>query len=633
MASPSTRTLATLALLGSLSALGDARPATQSPATARVVARIDGVDVERRAYEDWLLLERGEVMAPALVEEVVLERMASELGAAVDPSAVAAQLDDEIATRVENAFGGDAAAWVAELQLSRSTEAGYRNQRGREIRLDLLGKEITRVGRVVPDSKVVREWESSHGPNGVRARVRALFLSIELVTPEGGWPVEERRAALERAQAQATERMTELLDRVHDGSASFSDLAFEHSDDPSAESGGMLDGSFDGVGWPSSIVDAVTSAPEGELTEPLVGRGGVWAFQVVTRRETPLDEVRDEIVARLIERGPDNDEVAERVGPAVSGASFAVSQALVGGDLSDRSALGVTIGDRALSLDEYGGWLRRVIGEQMLPRYAERLAIESQGRELGYAPSAEEIEQRIDENLAITIELQYGGDYAAWESSLAGNRRDLESWRREARRRVRAELIAEALIKRDRTTSEEEVRSLWIDRYGRDGVLIEVRMIAKLSERPEPLPEESRRAWQRRVQDADRATLDALGALATRIDDGEDFAALAERYSDDRESAILGGRLPGGFHPDEWSEAVRTAMAEVRAGMLVGPLLEGDRGVLFEVTGRREVPFEQVRDELREELDRRRVSVVDLAAFRNVILRDVRTEALSAMFD
>ena len=155
-------------------------------APAQAVGTVDGEAVERREFEAWLLSERGELLSRPFGEWVALRRRAAELGVAVPEGRAEDLVQAEFDLRIENAFGGDREAWRRELEQQAVTVEGHRLRRELETRADLLAKAVADVGRVVPEEKVVRDWELRYGPSGVRARVRALQVAIELETPAGG---------------------------------------------------------------------------------------------------------------------------------------------------------------------------------------------------------------------------------------------------------------------------------------------------------------------------------------------------------------------------------------------------------------------------------------------------------------
>ena len=100
------------ALLLALLPLQDAPP---SPSGAEAVLTLDGRDVPRRRYEDWLLYSLGEDLAASFAELVSLRRAAAEAGVALAPEGFEERARAEFRRRIEGAFGGDEDRWREEL--------------------------------------------------------------------------------------------------------------------------------------------------------------------------------------------------------------------------------------------------------------------------------------------------------------------------------------------------------------------------------------------------------------------------------------------------------------------------------------------------------------------------------------
>jgi hypothetical protein len=88
------------------------------------------------------------------------------------------------------------------------------------------------------------------------------------------------------------------------------------------------------------------------------------------------------------------------------------------------------------------------------------------------------------------------------------------------------------------------------------------------------------------------------------------------------------GLLEGGFRPDGWSATVSAEVMALPRGAISKVVQEGRFVALFEVLGFEEVPFESVREELERELNDRRVELIEVAAFRNELLKAASVELL-----
>lgn len=624
--------VASAVLAAPLSAAPSPTAAQTEVAPTPAALLIEGEPVPLPEYERWLLEVRGEAQAAQFGRAIALEREAARLGVQVTAEAVEAAVQSDVQVRVDHVFGGDRSGWVEELRAAGRSEAGYLAQQRIDERLNLLAKGLADIDRVVPEEKIVRDWELTYGPRGVRVGVRGLERAVEFLATGPGLTVEERRAMMAEREEAARAELEVLRARIAAGE-SFAALAQAESDDEAtAARGGLFDGPYDPIGWPDAVTEALIALPVGQVSEPLQGRGGFWLFEVVSRAETPLASVREELHAALVEAGPENDEINAYLAELAERTTIAVESSLIDLELADRSRPALVVDDEPVSLAEYASWLRRQQGEIAARRYAEEHLIERLAAEAGIEPTAAEIDAQLREDRQRIIDLGHGGDEAKWVASLASSGRTPATWERVARPRARVTVLLASLWRRDRVVTDEHVRNLWADRYGIDGVSVEARLIAKRFELPEREEGESDRAWRSRVIAAGRPAFDELVELAARVEDGEDFATLAKRYSDDRESAVLGGVPPGGFDLLNWDEAAHIALSGLEPGQLTPPVLIDDTLYLFEVTDFVRVPFDEVAASLRAELEAAPPAGVQLAAFRNVMTRDLVVEPQPALF-
>jgi hypothetical protein len=259
--------------------------------------------------------------------------------------------------------------------------------------------------------------------------------------------------------------------------------------------------------------------------------------------------------------------------------------------------------------------------------------VEQRAANAGIEISQEEIEERLDRERETQINVGHLGSVTEWVEGLAARGRTEAQWRKEVGERVRMELQIEELLMQDRVIDEVAVKSEWYTRYGEHGKRIEARYIRRKIA-VEPREEgEGDRAFLRRVMTAGEEDYRLLEGLVQRVQDGEDFGALAQRYSDDEESARLGGRAPGGFVFEEWDDMVRTDLLLTPVGGLTEPLLVDATLYLFEVIGVEEVPFESVSAALRKELEEARPAGVERALYLNVLSRAHPYERLPDFFE
>lgn len=586
-------------------------------------------------YGAWLLRNRGVVGLPNYADIVRWEIQAERLGVTPDKALIEPRVQGQIDVRLEGAFGGDPEPWIAELRRANRTEEGYRADSRWQAWTWLLGNAVTRVGRVVPEDKLRREWELLYGPQGKRIQFAGLQREVIVDQSEGRMTRQEFIERGNQLAALAAEELEGLKQQLAEG-ADFQALVLEHSDDaPSRGRGGRFLENFSSVGWGGGALDEMLTLEVGEISRPLRCRGGVWLLKVVSINETLFEDVRGELEQMLIERGPEEDEVYFRLLELRESMPL---ETLV--DLSDwtpehmrtNRVLGRVEG-REIRSDEFELWLRQTQGEPMLPRFRDRQVVAQQAANAGISITQEEVDRRLDEERELQISLGHLGNRSEWIEALAKRGRTESQWRKEVGERVLMELQIEALMVRDRVIDEVLVRSEWLERYGEDGKRVEARYIRQSIE-VEPRREgEGDRSFMRRVVDAGADQFALLEELSLRVQDGEDFGALAKRYSDDAESARLGGLAPGGFVFEEWSDEVRLNLLLTPMGGLTLPQLQEQELYLFEIIGVEEVPFESVRDELRQELEEARPSGVERATFLNLLSRAHPLELLPAFFE
>ncbi len=632
--------LGLLALAGPLGAqkavrgLGEDDPAGATPARADAVLLIDGVEVPADAYASWLIEEVGPPLVAQFAGGWAVEREAARRGLEVGSEEIQAALEDEIAVRVQGAFLGRREDWIAELRRLGRSERGHRRQRETELGTLLATTKLAADGRVVPEEKVVRDWERDFGPQGRAFELEMMQLRVLVHTPGDELSHETLERAREEARSEGLRRARAARARRQAGE-DFASLARELSDDEATRASGGHVARFVQFRWPTGFVDALFELGKGELSEPLFARGGWWLVRVIGWKDTPLESVRPALVGRLIELGPEQDEIGAAWNAVTKDLDLRVLPELYSPiqsvEAGTQQADGLLIDGEPVARSVYARWLLYSRGEASWQQFTEDWLVDRQAQEKGIQVDAAEIDARVREQVETTITEGYHGDRSAWLSYLALTGRDEESHLRQLARRARLVRLAEKLILSERQITAGLVEQRYRELYGSTGRRVQARMILLEIETPDLHSGLSREELQQLFdQAAEERRLDAQ-ALAGQLAGGEDFATLAQRHSDERISAELGGRLEGGFRPSAWPAAVRDAVMALGRGEVSPPLLAGRAWTLFEVDDFEQVPFEGVAAEIRQELERERPGPADLAAFRNVLLQASEVELLPAL--
>lgn len=244
--------------------VGDDATSVEDLATSLDELSTDGLGDVARAPEEGDAQQRSvlaQFMSSLIVEDI-LTREADARGVEVAEADVDAELD----SLLEEAFGGDQAAFDDVVSQSGLTAEGVRQQ----IRTTLLVERLTEDdlgGIEVTDAEVQEIYDAQFATGNV---------SHILTETE------------EEAQA--------VLDRLESGE-DFATVAAEVSlDTGSAAQGGAL-GPFVPGSFVEEFEDAVVATDPGDLTGPVETQFG---FHVITVEEPPaLEEVRDQIAEGL----------------------------------------------------------------------------------------------------------------------------------------------------------------------------------------------------------------------------------------------------------------------------------------------------------------------------------------------
>lgn len=95
--------------------------------------------------------------------------------------------------------------------------------------------------------------------------------------------------------------------------------------------------------------------------------------------------------------------------------------------------------------------------------------------------------------------------------------------------------------------------------------------------------------------------------IKEKLNNGEDFAALAKQYSEDPGSKEKGGELPE-FGPGEMDSKFEEAAYKLEAGQVSDPIKSSHGYHIIKLTEKKELkPFDQEKDNIRKELEQKRL--------------------------
>lgn len=605
----------------------DAMPAKQPPAV-----RLDGVEIPLDVYADWLVRNVGERQAKVFgSESYAVEREARSMGLAVTDEECAARVDADVQERIAKAFLGKKSEWLAELERTGRTEPGVRMEREVELRPYAAAEKIAAVDRVVPEHKIVRDWEFQYGRKGRRYDL-SMTKVLVVVPSEQKQSRDEWKAGREKVMAEGEAKARSIRARIV-GGEDFGKVARETSDDPETRDGkGVPPRGFRHYGWPSSFMDALEKLSVGEVSEPLFARGGYWIVRVNSVDVTPLASVHEELRERLARKGPEPDEVGvvlERIRNSTAVRILPAMHARSGDpELEGPNQPVLEVDGEPVARQTYARWLVAMQGESMMTRFVEDFAIERAAKEAGLDVTQAEVDERVRLSLQARIKEGHKGSRESWLTFLAMYGRTEDSYARSLAERARTDLLAEKLYLRDRTFTADDVKYRFAGEYGSDGERVEARWIVLVNTLTETNPAWTREELTQAMIAASERGRARAAELVRRARAGEDFAKLARENSDDPATRDDGGRVEGRFRGDAYPDTFAAAVNALAVGEVTEPLDYGNAWAVFQVTARRKVKFEDVEKELLVELQQKRPSGLQVNSHRNVLAQKVKVEIL-----
>jgi len=599
-----------------------------------VVLRIGDREVTWAEYGAWLVRTAGSRhIEDTAREQLVLEQLAAN-GLTVTAERARAIVDEQANRRIAVAFDGNRDLWIDELERTGSNEASFFAEHTAEELGELRVTALAMSRRRTDEAGLHSAWEALYGPAGRQPELRGLYLHIEeVIFPEGSDDLgKEMLRDAKRKQVQR--RSAEFLRRARAGD-DFGELLLQNSDHiPSKELDGFLPEPYVITDWPDEVAAALRTAEEGSFIGPFLVGNGYWFFQVASIVETPFESVKQEIETHLRESPPSAAETRQLFAELFAGRVPRILPELwtapeTAVNRMDRPV--AALGDTAITRRQVAVWLTARRGYAEAPLYAQMQLVEDRAAAAGIELSEVAVQQRIEADLAARIETEHKGDKRAWLAELAALGGTEEAFRLGQSPRTRHGLLAEQMILAERVVTDEQVIALWEDRYGPGGRSPRIRLILR---QPVPLPRgvrPTKEQMQQYVTEQELEITTLLNELIGRLKDGEDFATLAKRYSQDPATKDNGGLQPHRFRFDIWPEAVRKQLESLELGAVTQVVEVGHDYFIFENSGETSVPFEEVRAALRKELVERRPASIEVTRYISNLARDVQVSVAPAL--
>jgi parvulin-like peptidyl-prolyl isomerase len=247
-----------------------------------------------------------------------------------------------------------------------------------------------------------------------------------------------------------------------------------------------------------------------------------------------------------VERAPAQDNDPQRVAPprALGGRQLG-SQPTPPPPIEaiDDEGVAVVLNGERIDRAQYGEALIREYGLRYLETFVRQELVRQRAAQLGVTVPSGSIDTEVAQRIERILARRYRGSRPAMEGALASLGLTMEAWTRGMARRVRDELLTEALVRADRDVSEEALRTTYAKRYGSAGLRRTARQVVFYTNvwRSRLFTEEQYRGALDEITEEAQERASGLHALLAK---GADLGSLARTHSEDAMAAKGGDYGP-----------------------------------------------------------------------------------------
>ena len=264
------------------------------------------------------------------------------------------------------------------------------------------------------------------------------------------------------------------------------------------------------------------------------------------------------------------------------------------------------IEEQSIPFHDFANFLLAFEGEAWIEPFALHHAARTAARKADLELKPAEIEARLAAEIDERVNAAFGGDREAWAKELRRPGIDESAFRARRLGELESELWLEKLAFERRRVTQEQVRSLFEQRYGPGGRQLWVRALrlrAVVPSGTEPGTPEQRRARAAKIRGEVMAR---AHDLYDRLQGGEDFETLARAEGDDLDAVEGNPPWDAPLIPRAWLAAPIEQLWALQVGEVAAPFFDRGHANLFRVHRVEQTEFEPVEGELRRELQTRR---------------------------
>lgn len=301
-----TRLLALLSLL-LLAPAVSAQAELDEPLPVDVVARLNGEDISKQTYLDYLYQRFGKRGVREMVGDILVEREASRYSIVIDSLEVKRLADEREAGARR---GMDEADFLANLERNGQDYALYRAGLEIEVRNELRLSALVRKTRVATDEKIDQLFERKYGLGGVRMRVRHIVAMPNILRAEtvrGG--AEPSSIDMQEIRARSRALAEDARARIASGEEFAAVAAALSHDRVTKDRGGEIQ-NYNGRLYGPEFRNALNQLEIGQVSGVVESGAGFHVVELLERSQTSLAEVRDELIDEILDAEPNFQEMA-----------------------------------------------------------------------------------------------------------------------------------------------------------------------------------------------------------------------------------------------------------------------------------------------------------------------------------
>lgn len=287
------------------------------PLPANIYCKLNGMEVTRAEYGDWLQKFHGDVF----IQEYVLARLVREAAKQYNVSVPRSELEQfvnrVIEEKIMKGYRGRKELFIErELANYGKSMEDYKAQIVWDEETELLIQKILKAKRLTTDADVQAEFKRLYGSSGRELYLRAILIEPDTPSLTSHRSQEEIAQMMNKGVEIAQKKAAAIVKKLMSGNTDFKTEALSYSDDYVSRvkngdiglytsSPPMFGPEFDAI---------IQKTPVGKLVGPIRIQAGFIIAEITKEVPHDIAKERDAIRKELVDRDATENEVVEYKG-------------------------------------------------------------------------------------------------------------------------------------------------------------------------------------------------------------------------------------------------------------------------------------------------------------------------------